>query len=76
MLDVRKEAHEKENSFDTLWLEELLAFHGILLIIINSEKIESKHVKTGWAPREGCELLTQKAERMLKHFRDSLPKFI
>ena len=45
-----KAAHLKENSFDTVWLSELLAFHGILQIIINSEKIESKH---GWVPRDG-----------------------
>lgn len=48
-----KAAHLKENSFDTVWLSELLAFHGILQIIINSEKIESKHVKPGWVPRDG-----------------------
>ena len=48
-----KAAHLKENSSDTVWLSELLAFHGILQIIINSEKIESKHVKPGWVPRDG-----------------------
>lgn len=70
-----KAAHLKEESFDTVWPQEWLAFNGIQ-IIINSEKIESKHVKTGWVARDGWEQLTQRAQHMLMHFRDNLPKFI